>query len=187
MRKANLIIYFLLASVFIAEALAETPDDIFGNITYMHSYGSYEEKLQLKNGKCEIPGYISLCYCGKYAYGDFDNDGLQDAAALYSWSGGGSGTFYRLAFMINNGKNFVHKYTCALGDRVVVYSLKNVNNKVVVDMLTHDEGDCLAGPTKRVQNVYDYMKPVNFANPGRKREYCYSSFPGYKPRALNTD
>ena len=30
---------------------------------------------------------------------------------------------------------------------------------VVIDMLTHQQGDCMAGPTKRVTRVIDYLKP----------------------------
>jgi len=92
-------------------------------------------------------------------YGDFNSDGQQDIAALYSESGGGSGTFYRLVFLINENGQFFHEDTRYLGDRVVIYSLKEDQGKVIIDMLTHAEGDSSAGPTKRAQYVYKYYGP----------------------------
>ena len=38
-------------------------------------------------------------------------------------------------------------------------SLKERNGHVLVDMFVHQEGDCMAGPTKRVSNVYTYDGP----------------------------
>ncbi|MBI5873313.1 MAG: hypothetical protein HZB36_04130 [Candidatus Omnitrophica bacterium] len=149
-------ICFLLLSIFVSRCYAAAPAEIFGNITYVIYYGPYEEKVKLIDGKYEMPGYIYIYYKDKYVYGDFNNDGLRDAAVLFSESGGGSGTFYRLAFLINDGQQLVHKDTCYLGDRVVIYSLKERQGKVFIDMLTHADGDCMAGPSKRVTNIYEY-------------------------------
>ncbi len=159
MRKVYIIFCFLLLSAFAAECRSEDMEKIFGNIEYVVHYGPYEERVKLTDGKYEAPGYIYIYYQGKYVFGDFNGDGFQDAAALFSESGGGSGTFYRLAFLINDGSRLIHKDTRYLGDRVVIYSLKEQQGKVVIDMLTHAKGDCMAGPTKRVKNVYKYYGP----------------------------
>ncbi|MFC2149318.1 hypothetical protein ACFLQ8_01315 [Candidatus Auribacterota bacterium] len=159
MRKICVVLFFILLSIFASVCYSKTLDEIFGNITYVIHYGPYEERVKLIEGKYEAPGYINIYYKGKYVTGDFNADGINDAAALYSEDGGGSGTFYRLAFLINENGQLLHKDTRYLGDRVVIYSMKEQEGKIVIDMLTHDKGDCMAGPTKRVQNVYEYYGP----------------------------
>ena len=74
-------------------------------------------------------------------------------------SQGGSDDEVELAFLIHDGTRLVHRQSVYLGDSSVIRSLKERAVKVIVDMRTHQEGDCQAGPTKRVRNVYDYLNP----------------------------
>lgn len=135
---------------------------LFGNMTYLTDSPYIVERVTLVNGqRVTWNGRLhhSMYYEGQYVYGDFNRDGLKDAAAVVAQSEGGTGHFLELAFLINEGGQLVHRVSHYLGDRVIVNSLKERNGKVVIDMFVHREHDCRAGPTKRVKSVYDYLNP----------------------------
>lgn len=139
---------------------------VFENMTYLTSYPGFE-RVHLANGRYSwseksSDGFFSLYqlyYEGHYVYGDFNHDGLKDAAVIISEGEGGSGDFRALAFLINDGQCLVHRVSYDLGDRVKINSLKERKGKVVIDLFVHQDGDCLAGPTKRVTHVYEYLSP----------------------------
>jgi len=133
----------------------------FGNITYLAD-SSFLEKAILVDGMCEVREgllHYSAYYEGHYVYGDFNRDGLQDAAAIISEGEGATGDFRSLAFLINDGRRLIHRVSHYLGDRVIINSLRERDGKVVIDMFVHQEGDCRAGPTKRMKKAYDYLNP----------------------------
>lgn len=138
---------------------------VFGNMTYFTGAPYFLKEATLANGQFHqrYDGGVSLSYTlhydNQYVHGDFNQDGLRDAAVIMTENEGGSGTFRSLAFLINHGKQFVHEASHYLGDRVIVNSLREHNSKVILDMYVHREHDCRAGPTKRVQRVYDYLNP----------------------------
>lgn len=140
-------------------------DKLFGNMTYLTHAPYIAEKVTLVNGgferhyEREVSLYYHFQYNGKYVYGDFNRDGLKDAAVIITENEGGSGEFRSLAFLINDGRQLVHRVSHSLGDRAIINSLRERNGKVVIDMFVHGERDCMAGPTKRVKNSYDYLYP----------------------------
>ncbi len=134
----------------------------FGNMVYLTTYPEFAKSVTLVNGRHGWNnGYFfyNLSYEGYYVYGDFNNDGLKDAAVIISEGEGGSGDFRALAFLINDGQHLVHRVSRGLGDRARILSLKAYNGRVTVDMFVHQDGDCMAGPTKRVKNVYEFSGP----------------------------
>ena len=133
----------------------------FGNMTYLAD-SSFLEKVSLVNGVREVQDsllHYRAYYEGHYVYGDFNRDGLQDAAAIISEGEGATGDFRSLAFLINDGRQLTHHVSHYLGDRVIINSLRERNGKIIIDMFVHQKGDCRAGPTKRVKNIYDYLNP----------------------------
>jgi hypothetical protein len=152
-------IYFfclIVPSIFSAKCFADDPDKVFGNMTYMIGNEYCAERASLVDGKYEVPGIMYVYYEGQYVYGDFNRDGARDAAVIIAESGGGSGHFLELAFLINEDGQFIHKTSKYLGDRVIINSLEEKDGKVLIDMFVHRENDCMAGPTKRVCDVYEY-------------------------------
>lgn len=136
--------------------------NLFGNMAYLTSYPDFADKVTLVNGTYAWNNgrfFYNLYFEGHYVYGDFNRDGLRDAAVVISEGEGGSGDFRALAFLINDGRHLIHRASHYLGDRAIIHSLRSRGGKVVADMFVHQEHDCMAGPTKRVQNVYDYLKP----------------------------
>ena len=137
-------------------------NNLFGNMAYLTSYPDFADKVTLVNGTYAWNNgrfFYNLYFEGHYVYGDFNRDGLKDAAVIISEGEGGSGDFRALAFLINDGRRLVHRASHYLGDRAIINSLRSRGGKVIADMFVHQEHDCMAGPTKRVQNAYDYLKP----------------------------
>jgi len=131
-------------------------------MTYLTDSPYIVEKVTLRNGLCVTWNgrlHHSMHYEGRYVYGDVNRDGLRDAAVVVAQSEGGTGHFLELAFLINKDGRLLHRVSHYLGDRVIVNSLRERSGKVIVDMFVHREHDCMAGPTKRVRNVYDYLNP----------------------------
>ncbi len=133
---------------------------MFANMTYFT--GSRDvTQLALINGSRTAYYdrlYVSLCYEGHYVFGDFNRDGLQDAAAVLIKNEGGNSDDYFLAFLINDGTKLIHKKSVELEPRAIINSVTERTGEVVVDMFVHQKGDCNAGPTKRVKKVYDYLE-----------------------------
>ncbi len=138
---------------------------VFGNRAYFVSNPGYGQKIKevvLANGEHE-EDFLNIYYDKKYVYGDFNHDGLKDAAVVFFENHGGNSDYYKLAFLINDGKKLIHRASRGLGVWTIVNSLRVKNGKVIIDMYVHQEGDCNAGPSKRVRNVYEYNGPDDFA------------------------
>ena len=148
-------ILILVSNVFLDKYASIKAAEIFGNVTYFVGNEYVSQKVFLVNGVYKEP-YLEVLYDDWFVYGDFNHDGLKDAAAIFIENSGGNADWYTLAFLINDGEKFVHKASRPLDDRAIINSLKERKGKVVIDMFIHQEGDCMAGPTKRVKNVYAY-------------------------------
>ena len=160
MRKSCVALCLIVgAGILCAYQSNAAANKLFGNMTYFIDCPYIAETMTLVNGYRVVWNgrlHVSLGYGGQYVYGDFNHDGLKDAAVIIHESEGGSGNFRSLAFLINDGARLIHQQCSYLGDRVIVNSLRERNGRVVIDMLVHQEGDCMAGPTKRVKHVYEY-------------------------------
>ncbi len=130
----------------------------FGNRTYFFADESDTQVATLVNGVFQDEN-LGVCYENKYVYGDFNHDGLKDAAVIISENTGGNADLYELAFLINDGKKLIHKASLGLDVWAEVNSVTEKDGNVIVDMYVHQEGDCNAGPTKRVRKIYEYTGP----------------------------
>ncbi len=130
----------------------------------------------LKNGRYELPNMEAGVFQlkdGKYekkygdgtsqvyrvelvtmATGDLTADGEEDAVVVLAWNGGGSGTFYNLVAVGNQGGTLQQVAAEPLGDRIQVKALKIQDGKINVDMLTHEANDPACCPTQRVMRTY---------------------------------
>ena len=141
-------------------------------MTYLTHAPYIAEKVTLVDGiyaqqyEQGISLYYRFEYDDDYVYGDFNRDGLKDAAVVVTENEGGSGEFRSLAFLINDGTALVHRQSTGLGDRVIIKSLKERHGKVIIDLLVHGPRDSMAGPTKRVKRVYEYLAPSHASSHG---------------------
>lgn len=144
--------------IFIRKSDANQAAKIFGNTTYFFGNEYDAEAATLVNGVHEDP-FLDVRYDNRYVYGDFNHDGLKDAAVIVIENNGGNTYWYTLAFLINDGKKLVHKSSEILDHHAIIKAMRGVKDAVFIDMFVHQEGDCQAGPTKRVYNVYKYQGP----------------------------
>ena len=160
MRKRYVVFCFVSCATFLFVCRSKAAaDKIFGNMSYLTDCPYITKKVSLVNGAGVVWNqrlHVSIYYGGQYVYGDFNRDGIKDAAVIIGESEGGSSDFQSLAFLIHNGAQLVHKKSAYLGNAVIVNSLKERDGKVIVDLFIHQEGDCNAGPTKRVKRAYEY-------------------------------
>lgn len=105
-------------------------------------------------GRCSV----SLNLEGHYVFGDFNRDGLRDAAVVVFMNEGGNLDEYSLAFLINDGMKLVHLNSVHLDFWAIINYIWQRDGKVFVDLFVHQAGDCNAGPTKRVKMVFDYQE-----------------------------
>ena len=82
------------------------------------------------------------------AFGDLDNDGVDDAAVVLSYNGGGSGTFYSLLAVVNENGAPLHVASIGLGDRIRLNSLEIVAGVITVKMIAHGPSEGLCCPTQ---------------------------------------
>jgi hypothetical protein len=159
------VILFLFASAFLSGCVHDkTAAKLFGNMSYLVGNEFSGDKVTLVNGEYFKRNLWHVRYDDRYVYGDFNQDGLKDAAVIIVVnSGAGNSESYQLAFLINDGKKLAHQASRELDVWAIINSVKEENGKVVVDMYVHQKGDCNAGPSKRERNVYEYNGPDDFA------------------------
>ena len=141
-------------------------DKKLGNMNYLADDLLFSGDVALVHGQYEwndtskdhVFVSYAIWYTGQYVYGDFNHDGLKDAVVIYAENGGGSAEWYRVGFLINDGKKLVHRASGELCDRAIVNSLRQKNGKVFVDVFVHEDGDSMAGPTKHVKRIFEYRE-----------------------------
>lgn len=170
-RIAGVVLCVVCCAILLLVGLRSTiaAHQLFGRMTYVTNSPDIAEQVTLVNGEGVVWNgrlHVSLYYAGQYVYGDFNRDGRQDAAVVIGESQGGSDDEIELAFLIHDGTQFVHRQTVYLGDSAIINSVKERSGSVMVDMLIHQEGDCQAGPTKRVTRVHGYERLNNIPQEG---------------------
>ncbi len=134
--------------------------DVLKNATYTSEFVKAGQ-AQLQDGAYEEPvapdsaSKNTLVLSEHFAFGDVNADTLDDAAVVLVASGGGSGSFYTLAIVINRLGNPFHFHSAALGDRVRIESLEIEDAVITVRMLAHGEGDAMCCPTQAEVRRYN--------------------------------
>lgn len=134
--------------------------EVLKNATYNSEFVK-AGKAQLKDGTYEeqaAPDSASkntLMLSEHFAFGDVNADGIDDAAVVLAASGGGSGTFYTLAIVINSYGHPHHFHSANLGDRIQLDSLEIADYVITVRMTVHGEGDAMCCPTQPEERRYN--------------------------------
>lgn len=84
---------------------------------------------------------------GDYTYGDLDGDGQLDAAVILETQRGGTGHFYELAAVLNQGGAPYNVASISLGDRVIIRSVFIQDGVIRLDLVVHGPNDPLASPS----------------------------------------
>lgn len=129
-----------------------TNDDV-----YLHETGQPNPKdgtyiinntsVTLVNGLSEVEAVSGSAsktitrYFGNDVVGDFNNDGKNDTAFLLTQDGGGSGTFFYVATLINDGKDGLGTNAVFLGDRIAPQTTEFRDEMIIVNFADRKLGE----------------------------------------------
>jgi hypothetical protein len=85
----------------------------------------------------------------RHAFGDLDEDGVDDAVVVLLVDGGGSGTFYELAAVLDQDGVAKHVASVTLGDRIDLETLEIIDGDIVLRFRGHAPGDPACCPTEQ--------------------------------------
>lgn len=129
---------------------APSPEQL-GNITY---HAVLDEPVTLQDGVYEGSPYSNMSVSrptvtlieSTMAFGDVAGDDTDEAIVLLATNTGGSGVFFHLAVVRNQGGVPQHIGTIPLGDRVKVKTLAIIDRKIVASLVEHGPGDPMCCP-----------------------------------------
>jgi hypothetical protein len=133
--------------------------DALQNAEYQSDFTA-SHTVKLVNGAYEAeaaPGSaskVTVNLLPEYASGDLHGDGVDDAAVVLVSSGGGSGTFYTLAAVVNDGGHPRNTASLLLGDRIQLKSVAISDGEITVDMIKAGPNDPMCCPSLAVQQKY---------------------------------
>jgi hypothetical protein len=138
-----------------APALTEAA---LANASYPSEY-TESGVVQLEDGEYRVPvapGSATelVVTLDEVAFGDLNEDGVEDAAVILVTEPGGSGTFYDLAAVLNQNGEAVSVDSTLLGDRIQLEALAIEAGDIQVEMVTHGSSDPLCCPTQEVTQTY---------------------------------
>lgn len=118
------------------------------NASYLISGGDDPTPLTLRDGESEISEFGAFGFMDdNYALGDLNGDGVDDAAVIIIWSGGGSGAFYRLCIVTDKNQNPINVDFIPLGDRVKINAINIFEGKIILDLVIHGFDDAMCCPS----------------------------------------
>jgi heat shock protein HslJ len=143
-----------------SQPTAQLTLDALRNATYP---SEWEESgaITLTDGRYEGEPFVEggatrlvVTLVSPLAFGDLNGDGVDDAVVILVANPGGSGTFYSLEAVGNDGGEPVHLASYPLGDRVRVRSLAVEGGQIALEMVAHGPDDPMCCPTQVVRNTY---------------------------------
>jgi len=128
---------------------AEYPSDLPAGKKVRLMDGRYEEAIQ-----AGAATRLVITLHPVYAHGDLNGDGADDAAVVLVANAGGSGTFYHVVAVLNEGGTPRPLAAASLGDRVKVENVSIMSGATVIQMVTHGPQDPLCCPTQQATRSF---------------------------------
>lgn len=128
---------------------AEYPTDLTDSKKVKLTDGKYEEPVSYDPGSKLI-----VMLDSEYAVGDINGDGVEDAAAVLVGNSGGTGVFYQLAAVLNDGGKARPVAQIIIGDRITLKGISIQSGVIAVGMVTQGPDDPLCCPTLNVVRKY---------------------------------
>lgn len=129
-------------------------DNKLKNTTYYSP--TYETYFELKNGEYSDTENNISAGIDKIAYGDLNNNNIEDGVTITYISGGGSGTFIELHVVLNDYGTPVCFGNAVLGDRIQVKNLSIENGIIKMDLIVHAEDDPMCCPSLEKHLEYEF-------------------------------
>jgi len=130
---AYLIALIIGISPFIYKSKITTVDPTNATYTIQGTEFSLVNGTAQDNGTPESESKIITSYFGNEVKGDFDEDGIDDAAFLLTQNTGGSGTFYYLAVKAGSSLSQLSSDTILLGDRIAPQTTEFRDGEIIVN------------------------------------------------------
>jgi heat shock protein HslJ len=146
-----------MASYVVKAAEAGLSQDALANMEYQSEW-TQSGVASLVNGEYREPAAPGSAtetvvqLTEHVAYGELA--GQPAAAVILVTDPGGSGTFYDLAVVVEEGGQPIHVASTLLGDRVQIVSMDIVGTEIVVEMIAHGPDDPMCCPTQQVVRTF---------------------------------
>lgn len=122
-------------------------------------FGGAVYSCQFTDGKYEIgdpdiSGFASLSLLDFFAFGDLNDDGVNDAAVLIAENRGGTGVFVSVNAVLNDGGRPRHAASYMIDDRPQINALEINDGVIFLDALVHDLNDPACCPEQAVRRSF---------------------------------
>jgi len=130
------------------------------NAEYLVDINGVEQTIRLVNGQYQtgtdssVPGFVMVTLNEMAAFGDLNNDGIDDAVVLMNEWRGGTGISTFIVAVINWAGIPRHEASALLGDRVIISSLRIENGLIFVDTVMHGPNDPGCCPSQHVAHIF---------------------------------
>ena len=105
-------------------------------------------------GDSSMPGYASLSLLDFYAFGDLNEDGVNDAAVLIAENYGGTGVFVSVNAVLNENGLPRHAASTMIDDRPQINGLDIRNGEIFLEAIVHAADDPACCPEQAVTRSY---------------------------------
>lgn len=119
----------------------------------------YKNAVYFMDGRQITLASQGMKYFGNEVRGDFNNDGIGDIAFLFTYDGGGSGTFYYVAAALGSKNGYIGTNAIFLGDRIVPQTTEFRNGEIIVNYA--DRGPIEPMTARPSFGVSKYLKIEN--------------------------
>ncbi|MFZ5948760.1 MAG: hypothetical protein ACOYU5_12460 [Stygiobacter sp.] len=124
----------------------------------------YHKWIKLTNGKYEILNFDPENYLvivtdlkDNFIYVDLNKDGVKDALGFTYTTYGGSGYFVNMQAFLNENGSAKHVASALLGDRILIDSVKIVQDKINLYLVVQGPNDGMCCPSQKVKWQYIFI------------------------------
>jgi hypothetical protein len=93
----------------------------------------YKNAVYFMDGRQITPASQGMKYFGNEVRGDLNNDGIGDIAFLFTYDGGGSGTFYYVVAALGSKDGYIGTNAIFLGDRIAPQATEFRDGNIIVN------------------------------------------------------
>jgi len=101
----------------------------------------FKDATYLMDGRPITMSSPGIKYFGNSAYGDFNADGNEDVSFLFTYNGGGSGTFFYVTAALGSKKGYFGTNTVLLGDRIAPQTSYFQDGTIIVNYADRYPGE----------------------------------------------
>lgn len=129
----------------------------FNNSTFK-TKGDFKEATYLMEGRQITMSSEGVQYFGNEVHGDFNKDRREDVAFLFTYDGGGSGTFFYVTAALGSEDGYVGTNVTLLGDRIAPQTTEFRDGRIIVNYADRLPGEPMtARPSLGVSKYFEVV------------------------------